>query len=241
MTPLEVICAAESMDLVDVDGLAIELTWLPPLTEEEIDQFASELICPLPTEIRELLQHGRGFSGPTTTDVVDFTGHHFPFECDEIFPHGLPIASDGCGNFWVVDLAPESTTFGPIYFACHDPPVVLYQSATLAEFLAELLRGCRPPHESLVSQVHADRPFRVWQTNPEVLSWEACHESSDEVLQAFASRLDTSWQVIDLRAAPPGMGFSWGRYGPSTAVQRHGTLPVFAYQRPKSLWSSLFG
>ena len=50
-------------------------------------------------------------------DVVDFTGSQCSFQHDEIFPHGLPIAADGYGNFWVIDLLPSSADWGPIYFA----------------------------------------------------------------------------------------------------------------------------
>ena len=54
---------------------------------------------------------------------IDFTGRSFlaAFELD-LMPGALPIAGDGCGNFWVVDMA---GTWGPIYFCYHDAPVVL--------------------------------------------------------------------------------------------------------------------
>jgi len=47
--------------------------------------------------------------------------------------------------------------------------------------------------------------------------------SSDRELKSFAETLDGSFQLIDLRNAKTGDGFSWGRYG-FTARRR--CLPV---------------
>jgi hypothetical protein len=119
--------------------------------------------------------------------------------------------------------------------------VILYQADALEQFLSELFRMFKPPHHSLVDDVHEDRLGRVWQTNPGVLSREQCLQSDDRILSAFARELDESFQIIDLRRAKPGDGFSWGRYGPRTVVTRFGTHAVFAYQKRKSLVSRLLG
>jgi hypothetical protein len=119
--------------------------------------------------------------------------------------------------------------------------VILYQSDSLEEFLTELFRMYAPPHQSLIDEVHEDRLARVWQTNPGVLSYEQCLRSGDPVLSAFSREIDESFQVIDLRGAKPGDGFSWGRYGPNTKIKRFGTHAVFAYQKPKSFVSRLLG
>ena len=214
MPLVDVIKNAESMTLIDEDGEDIPLELLPPLSESEIDAFAKSLPCPLPEDVRELLSYCRGFEG-VVADRVDFTGQNMSFDHPIIFPHGLPIASDGFGNFWVVDLTDHSATFGPVYFACHDAPVILYQNDTLADFLTELFKACVPNYESLVNDVHDDRLFEIWRKNPGVLLFAECVQSSDKILQEFAAELDSSWHVIDLRHASPGCGFSWGRFGPA--------------------------
>ena len=239
MTPLEIIRQAQADTLVDEDGRAVTLDLLPGLSQEELRDFARGVPGRLPGEIAELLGACRGFYG--TVEQVDFTGRDLWFEFQAVFPYGLPIAADGYGNFWVVDLHPDTARWGPIYFACHDAPVILYQADSLEQFLSELFRMFKPPHRSLVDDVHEDRPSRVWQTNPGVLSYEQCRHSDDPVLSAFARELDDSYGIIDLRRAKPGDGFSWGRYGPNTVVQRFGMHPVFAYQKPRSLFSRLFG
>jgi hypothetical protein len=40
------------------------------------------------------------------------------------------------------------------------------------------------------------------------------------------------FEIVDLRHADIGMGFSWGRHGPRTEVRRHGHELLFAYRPP---------
>jgi cell wall assembly regulator SMI1 len=230
VTPLEIIHEASTKKLSTEDGDRISLTFHRPLSEQEIAAFEARLPCPLPPEIRELLKFCKGFTGGAT-DFVDFTGQDCVFD-HPAFPHGLPIAPDGFGNFWVVDLVPESKCWGPIYFVCHDPPIVLYQSASLEDFLTELFKKCIPPRKSAIDDVHDDRLFQVWRNNPGALTRDECLRSRDDHLRAFSAQLDAFFLVIDLRNAVVGSGFSWGRYGPNTVVRRYGTFSIFAYQRP---------
>jgi len=239
VTPLEIIRQAQADTLIDEDGQVVDLELLPGLSQTEVRDLARRVPCPVPQEMEELLGACRGFYG--TIEQVDFSGMDLGFAFEAVFPFGLAIAADGFGNFWVVDLHPQSENWGPIYFACHDAPVILYQADTVEEFLSELFRMFKTPHESLVDDVHEDRLARVWQTNPGVLPYERCLQSEDPILSAFAGELDESFQVVDLRQAKPGDGFSWGRYGPRTVVKRYGSHAVFAYKKQKSLISRLFG
>jgi hypothetical protein len=66
------------------------------------------------------------------------------FEQKEVFPNGIPIARDGFGNFWVLDLTPQTAKTAPVFFACHDAPVILYQSSDIASFLTEVFRMSTP-------------------------------------------------------------------------------------------------
>jgi len=240
MKPVDLIRDAQSEKLTDEDGERIELSLLPGLDDAGLQAFEESLPCPLPAEMREVLRFCRGFES-VVADLVDFTGQDMMFEQRTVFPHGVPIAADGFGNFWVADLSPASTTFGPIWFACHDAPIILYQSADATTFLSELFKACQPPYESLVDDVHEDRLRNVWRTNPGVLTYGECAQSTDDLLREFAAALDGSFQIMDLRNAQPGDGFSWGRYGPQTVLRRHGDLPLFAYQQKKGFLRRLFG
>lgn len=133
MTPLEIIRQAQADTLIDEDGHGVTLELLPGLSRTELQDFADQVPGRIPPEMADLLGACRGFYG--TVDQVDFTGRGLMFEFEQAFPYGLPIAADGYGNFWVVDLHPDSARWGPIYFAGHDAPVILYQADSLEQFL----------------------------------------------------------------------------------------------------------
>jgi len=54
-------------------------------------------------------------------------------------------------------------------------------------------------------------------------------------LGRFAATLAPDFEISDLRQAKMGDGFSWGRYGPTTKIERHGTAPMWAIARPPIL------
>jgi cell wall assembly regulator SMI1 len=229
--PIAEIERARSARLVDEDGRDVALVVDPPLRASAVEALERELGVALPAELRALLAFSGGLGG--VLDLVRFGGGRgLDVATDELFPAGLPLAADGFGNFWVADVTPAQRDVAPVYFLCHDAPVLLYQAPSVGHFLHELFRMYEPPHASLVDDVHEDRLFRVWRENPGAVEQAAAAASDDEVLAAFAATLDERFVVVDLRAAPVGMGFSWGRFGPRTEVRRHGFERVFAYRRP---------
>src|SRR5215208_2212175 len=218
MTPLEIIRRAQAGTLIDEDGEVVTLELFPGLSNTELQEFANHLPCRIPPEIAELLGACRGFYG--MVEQVEFTGRDLMFEFEQAFPYGLPIAADGYGNFWVLDLHPDTTKWGSIYFACHDAPVILYQAGSLEQFLLELFRMFQPPHQSLIDDVHEDRLAHVWQTNPGVLSHEQCLRSGDPILSAFAR---ARRKLPDYRPAPGEAG-RWLLLGPLRAEDPDKTL-----------------
>lgn len=229
MDPVETIERAQATGLVDEDGDEVTLELAPGRSPAEIEGLGAELGVPLPRELRELLAHTAGIDG-TALDAIDFTGRSLSYEDKEVFPAGLPIAGDGFGNFWVLDLAPAEAETAVVFFACHDPPVIVVQSPDLGEFLDQVLSKFVPPHESLVDDVREEGVFRIWRENPDTLD-HAAALTGDEGLRAFADELDDRFEFVDLRSAEIGTGFSWGRYGPRTEVRRHGYERLFAYAR----------
>ena len=172
MDPLEAIRDAQAARLVDEDGAEVELQLAPALATTEIDELAAEVGVPLSGELRTLLGSTAGIDGGPL-ETIDFTGRSLSVGAPETFPDGLPIAGDGFGNFWIVDLAPDETETAPVFFLCHDPPVILYQSPDIGDFLHEAFRMLVPPHASAVDDVHEDRLFNVWRTNPGTLEHSA--------------------------------------------------------------------
>jgi hypothetical protein len=243
MTPLEVVKQAEGTELRDEDGNVTTLKLLPPLSEAELRALGASLPCPLPAEARELFACSRGFEGEFGGMVrgVEWSGQAGgTFGLEEVFPHAVPIADDATGNFWVVDLVSDSTSWGPIYYACHDAPVIVFQTDSLAHFISELLRLGIPPWQSEIREVHDEHESRIWSDNPGMMTHARSLASGDADLAAFAGSLDESWLLIDLRHPRLGEGFSWGRYGSRTANRRFGEQRLFAYQqRRRSLWERL--
>jgi hypothetical protein len=220
---------------------------LPPLTDEEMRALESSLPCPLPDEARELFAYSRGFKGAFGDALegeyegVVLSGLEGGFGFEDVFPHAIPIAGDGAGNFWVIDVTSDATSWGPIFYACHDAPVIVFQTGSLAHFIAEVLRLGNPPWEGEVNEVHSEYAGRIWADNPGVMTHEQCLQSGDADLEAFAQSLDETWQFVDLRNPRLGDGFSWGRSGPHTVNRRYGEKRIFAYQQRKSLWQRLRG
>ena len=237
MRAIDYIKAEQAAGPVDKKGKPIAIEYVPGLTAESIESVEQRVGLPLPEELRTLLTYCAGIREAE----IDFTGEamHSDYTWDEVFPNGLPIARDGSGNFWVLDITPDTTAAAPIFFACHDAPVVLYQSPDIAGFLREMLgKG-----GSLTRDVHEDRLFDVWRKNPGVIDHATALQSSDAAIRAFALQLPNHFQIVDLRNVRPGMGFSWGRYGPKTEVRRHGHERMFAYAKPpgRGFFGKLFG
>lgn len=227
---------------MDDDQNPVHVRLLPGLSKSDLDGLASSLPMQPVGEVRELLEFCSGIEG--TLEQIDFSGRSLRdgFGSDWL-PYGLPIAHDGYGNYWVVDLQPGRTDWGPIYFCSHDAPVLLLQATTIQQFVSEVFKMYTPPHVSLIDHVHEDRLFDVWRKNPSVLTYADAVASLDCDLRTIAASLGSDFEIIDLRKAPIGMSFSWGRYGPKTEVRRCGPEPIFAYRRPekKSVMSRLLG
>jgi hypothetical protein len=211
--------------LVEQGGEEVALVLGPPATADEVAALQQRCGGSLPRELREVLAVTRSIEGPL--ERIDFLGVSGGMEVPGM-PAALELAGDGCGNFWVADLTPESSDVVPVFFACHDPPVVVLQSASIGDFLSEVFRRLAPPHESLIDGVHDDRAFEVWSSDHGALTHQEALAAGDH-LAAFARSLDHSdYLIYDLRNAPPGQGFAWGRAGPTAQVLRHGQQRIFA-------------
>jgi len=160
-------------------------------------------------------------------DFADSVG----FGLEDIFPHARSLAADGYGNYWVVDSTRESRFFGPIFYACHDAPVIVYQTDSLLHFIREVVRFGNQPWKSEIDEVHGTFSSRIWRENPCVLTFAQCLATGDSDLKAFAESLDESWEFADLRDPKLGDGYSWGWYGPKTLNRRYGDKKIFACQK----------
>ncbi len=240
MTPVEVIEHYRNLELTDEKGQPWELELEPGISAEQLAEFESALGFTLAEPTRELLRYTNGLSGVpiqglgfSDLDIVRDTGF-----CDAF----LFLAQDDCGNHWGYALDRTSRDLGPIYFFCHDAPVILYQSPHLSHFLEELFKMGRPPHESLIEEVLEEKVMEVWTGNPGLIPVEEARQSSDKAIAEFAKTLPDDWKVKDLRQPEVGDGFSVGRCR-EDRYQRHPDYMIFGldFKEPQSLGQKLKG
>ena len=238
MSVLEELRAMQTAQLVD-DDEPMEVEYQPGLSDFEIDEIEREVGAKLPADYRDLLRACAGIG--CSYLEVDFTGETMDFGMEEMRPHSIPIASDGCGNFYVAEFGAGGTN---VFFWCHDPPAVCFQCTGMAAWLRELRTACGPdPESSELHKVMEIATFEVFKNPNHPLTRESMLASSDPDLRAFAETLEgDDWEAADLRNPKLGEGFAWARYGPDAEVRRAPTARIFATRKPapkKGLFSFL--
>jgi hypothetical protein len=215
MTPVaELLRSLEGREWTDERGEVVRVRFAPPLSEAEIDGLEAEWGMPVPAASRDVLRVTQVVEGVPLLDSVNFAGHWYRDVLEALFPYTLPIATDGYGNFWSVDVLPGSDVFGPVYYVCHDGGVVLYQCADVAAFIEGMIELVEPPHQGPLYLVQKGLPIEDDQedgnrTGGEVgMEPEEALASDDEVLRAFARSLppEVAW-IADMRNARIGQGF----------------------------------
>ncbi len=228
--------------LVDTDGDVTQLELLPPATEQQIRELEAKLPGPLPDEIRAALAVTTGFAnGPLESfSLLDLEG----FGLGEAFPHPYSIAHDGFGNYWLLDVLPDATEWGPVFYACHDPAVIAYQAPSIEQFVKDVVAMATDDTHSPINRVHETVVHTLWRDHAALINHAAAAASSDPTLRDFAECLTPDAVIADLRDPRPGSGFAWGMFGPRTDIQRFGTHRLWALTRPPAkpgFFSRLFG
>lgn len=214
---------------------------IPGLTRTELKELEGRLPCRLPPHINDLLLMTRGLE--PALEFMDFSGLLLQgqFDNKELFPYGLPVAADGLGNFWVVDLEPNSKDFGPVFYVCFNPKVVVWQAKTFEEFIAQLIAFASFEEGSAINLVYDNYAQHIWNENPNLIPPEKAMHPGDPDLGLFVQSLKKGYMFIDLRRARVGEGFSWGRWGAKTEIKRYNSLRLFAYRKAPNFLGKLFG
>src|ERR1043165_5700900 len=99
------------------------------------------------------------------------------------------MLGDGCGNYWIVDVNPQTGAWGTVFFGCHDPSVIVVQAPDLQTFFTQLL-----DHPTLDPRNAAiDAGMRIWYEDP----WlrpvtelrDTADANADDAISAFAASL----------------------------------------------------
>lgn len=231
MSPLEALHELRSRRLVTADaGEPCDAELLEPMTDAEITRVEEGVGAPVPADIRELMRFAGG--AEIDGDELSWNGRAFGQDVPGAFASWLPLMDDGAGNSWNVDIDPTTGAWGAVYYACHDPAVLLLQARSLAEFLVQIADDCcQAGREGPVHEV-ADRMVRRVGTSGGALRpAPELRTSADPVLRR-AAQAPGDAEVCDLRGARRGDGFRWDRFGARTLVSRPGPEAVWVLQRP---------
>lgn len=223
-----------------LEGAMQTVKLMPGLSEAELAQFQKTLPRPMPESVREALLYAAGFDAKPIGSLrgkalqLRLAGHD-SFEFDQAFPKAIDLLPDGSGNFWVIDIDRETGDWGPVFYARHDPAVIVVQAPDLPTFLSQLLR---PAGSGTLESVVGEAVTRIWNDDPLLMSEADARASTDTTLSSFAKTLPSNFMIADLRSRTIGSGFSWGKAGPSAEVRRCPGALIFAVEQKKTRFLS---
>ncbi len=229
MTPKESIESVLLETFRDADGHTEQVRLEAPLTVAEIQVFQQDQPAPLPDDIQELLRFNRGFT--LLGECVDFLGTNRS-EFEPSFPCGIPLHSDGFGNFWIAHTDPSTGAWAPILFVSYDPAVLVIQSADLVNFLEDFFTAFRPGPANALNQIY-QIAFDIWRLDQGLSKVVEVRASPEEAIRAFVKGLKDEDYIADLRGRIIGSGFSWARFGADALVERDPCDLFFAVITPR--------
>ncbi|MBO9152393.1 SMI1/KNR4 family protein [Chitinophaga sp. GCM10012297] len=225
MKPLEQLKAMLGKTYENEDGEEYSIELQPGLSDEEINALRQRLPGNfIPAEIEELLRFAGGFEFYA---MEEGRFDSLEFGMEDLFPHAIQLCGDGFGNFWIVDIN-ASGEWGPVYYVCHDPAVLVKHSNNLAEFIAHLDEYGRLLEKSHLDQVHEKIVFDIWETKNGIMEQ---YEKDPGFPPEFIRTLPKLFMIADLTNAPNGAGFAWGKYGPNTRIIRFEDKPVWVVEK----------
>ncbi|TDQ79060.1 SMI1/KNR4 family protein [Sphingobacterium yanglingense] len=243
MKPKEALESIISTQYISEDGDKYKVELLPGLTENEINELKEQLPDKyLPQSIEELLLYSRGFEFQGLDEIRFDAINQFGFE--EFFPNSIPLASDGFGNFWILDIS-KNGDWGHVFYVCHDPAVVVKHSNDLAEFILHVDEFGRKRGASHLNDVHEKAVDKIWKVNNGFMTYGELYETEDTILREFGANFDDNFVFVDLRTKPNKTGFAWGKFGSEIHnVKRHETELIWALekqQKKRGFFAKLLG
>jgi hypothetical protein len=242
MSPLQALKELLDSKFISEDGSRFQARAHKGLSITEIDTLAQHLPSQrLPDEIVDLLRFAAGFDCEFF-DSISFTNVD-GFALEHFFPNIVELGGDGLGNYWLLDIDYQGN-WGPVYYTCHDPAVIMKQAEDLTEFIQQIHGYLQSNEQSLFAQLYEHKTYAVWkQPDGGFINIEKAKTAGDNILKEFASQLPTDYLIADLRNKPVGTGFAWGRYYSIMDKEvRCKDLPLWAIQpKRKGFFARLFG
>ena len=222
----------------------------PVMTAGEVQEFVENLPVTPPPEYISLLKACRGFF--YRSDLADSCLYDIDFArgltgVEDIFPVGLELGNDVCDNRWILDLESAQGWQGPVYYASHDAPYVVYQTSTFESFLSDCIVDLKGNNlDNSIRRVHnaihgSEKELALSEERKAQIfkEYALAVGDGDDVLREFAEELGDEWEFVDLREAVIGEGFNWAPYGANNEIKRFSPHPIWAIKK-RSPRESLF-
>ncbi len=220
-------------------GEKFKISLKPPLNENEIVAFEKKMPGKLPVEIKELLAFASGFTFDVLRDV-NFTDI-YSFDLNGLFSCPVLLCDDEMGNCWVLDVK-KSGNWGSVFFVAHNPPVLVKQADNLVGFFKDLYDFAKKEDESELKQVQEKIVYDIWTNDAEFIKPNEAKKLDDEQIRDFVKDLRQNARIYDLREAPDGKGFVYGKkLGKDTKVVRYLNENLFAVVQSEkpSIWQQV--
>lgn len=211
------------------DGAGVRLcgTPFPGLSPEAIESLSPFYPGGLNADIRKLLQRSSGLAGTALGDI-DFTGTRWhPEEPLTIYRPCLSLVVDGSGRRWIAEAAGKEGLPGPVWCLFPRPPVAMYVSHDLTDFLCRLRDSEQSTGAFQWLRALAEAAFTVWdhRYTYAIRSRRVC--AWDRAIRGWLYELPAGALIYDLRK-PEVRGWPYGVTGASARFYRCGRSPVFA-------------
>ncbi len=221
----------------DEDGETYKVELFEGMTENEIEEYRN--ILPgkiIPSEIEELLRFSKGFEFYGLEEVRFDSYGDFGFE--EMFPYSVPLAGDGFGNFWLLDINSKGD-WNSVYYVCHDPAVVVKHSENLKDFIEHVDEFGKKASESNLDIIHEKVVMDIWGEKNGIME----NNEKDYDFKNGQIALPDNYLVADLTDKPIKTGFSWGKSGPKTKIIRPSDEPIWIVEKKvkQGFLGKLFG
>jgi hypothetical protein len=133
-------------------------------------------------------------------------------------------------------------SLGHVYYACHDPAVLVKQADNLNEFLMNLVEFYESPEENYLNEIHDKVVFDIWNDGDN-LHEKANFIKSNKQFSDFLNKFEgDEWLIADLRNSKNKDGFAWGKFGPNNLTMRHPTELIWVIKKKKKgLFARLLG
>lgn len=239
MKNIEIIKKLKKSTFTNEDGENYTLDFQDGLTDSEIEKLAQSFPSKIiDSEIKEILKETRGWSG-YGMEQVDFSSIG-QFGLNEISPNSISLGNDGWGNYWILDILNDGS-LGNVFYACHDPFVLIKYSDNLNEFLNTLIEFYESPSENYLNEIYNNVVFEIWENDGKITEKEDFIRENIEYSDFLSEFNGNDWVIADLRYAKNKDGFAWGKFGPNNLTKRHPKELIWVIKKKKKgFWERIF-